>query len=92
MELMPRVALTLAAGALLAWPGLADADPKMVAAAKSAGLPAQNCQYCHTAALPKKETFKVEDLNERGKWLVAEKTKRNAKAVEAAWLKEYKGK
>ena len=29
--------------------------------------------------------------NDRGKWLVAEKAKRNAKEVDPAWLKEYPG-
>ena len=29
--------------------------------------------------------------NDRGKWLVAEKTKRNAKEVDGAWLKDYTG-
>jgi hypothetical protein len=88
---MSRIALGVA-GTLLICQGPAAADPKMVADAKKAGLPAQNCQYCHSTALPKKETFKAEELNERGKWLVEEKTKRNAKTVDAAWLKEYKGK
>ena len=80
------------AALLLAIPlGIAVADPQLMVKAKQAGFPAQNCQYCHSTALPKKETFKPEDLNERGKWLVAEKTKRNAQAVSVDWLKEYKG-
>ena len=72
--------------------GPAMADPTMVKKAKDAGLPAQNCQYCHTDKTPKKDTFKPDDLNERGKWLHAEKEKRNAKASNGAWLKEYTGK
>jgi hypothetical protein len=63
----------------------------MVKQAKDAGLPAQNCQYCHVEKMPKKDTFKVDDLNERGKWLAAEKDKRKAKP-DAAWLKEFPGK
>ena len=70
---------------------LATGKPQYIKAAKDAGLPAQNCQYCHTAALPKKETFKTDDLNERGKWLAAEAKKKNAPAADPAWLKEYPG-
>lgn len=72
--------------------GMAVAEQQLVAKAKQAGFPAKNCQYCHVPALPKKETFKPEDLNERGKWLAEEKTKRNAQEVNVDWLKEYKGK
>ncbi len=38
--------------------------------AKAAGVDAKNCQYCHVAALPKKDSH---ESNDRGKWLVAEK-------------------
>lgn len=69
----------------------AAAHPNLVAKAKSAGMPAKNCQYCHASAMPKKETYKAEDLNERGKWLMSEKDKRQAKDVMAEWLKEYPG-
>ena len=72
--------------------GVASASPPMVKQAKDAGFPAQNCQYCHTEKMPKKETFKADDLNERGKWLHEEKDKRKAKAANGAWLKEYSGK
>ena len=72
-------------------PGAAVANPEMVAKVKQAGYPARNCQYCHVSALPKKADFKPEDLNDRGKWLVAEKTKQNAKAVSLDWLKDYPG-
>lgn len=56
--------------------------------AKAAGVDAKNCQYCHVAALPKKDSH---ESNDRGKWLVAEKAKRNAKAIDGAWLKDYPG-
>lgn len=72
--------------------GPAMAEPAMLKQAKDAGLPAKNCQFCHTEKLPKKETFKHEQLNERGKWLAEEKKKRNAPKPNAAWLKEYPGK
>jgi hypothetical protein len=71
--------------------GPAMAGPDLVKKAKDAGMPAQNCQYCHTDKIPKKETFKPEQLNDRGKWLVAEKEKRKAPKSDAAWLKEYPG-
>jgi len=68
-----------------------SATPQMIKQAKDAGIPAQNCQYCHTVAVPKKEGFKPEDLNERGKWLLSEKDKQKAKEVKAEWLKNYPG-
>lgn len=87
--------MVLAAGSLYAalvlLEGVAGAKPMWVKKAKEMGLPAENCLYCHTVKLPKKETFKPEDLNDRGKWLVAEKTKRNATEVDPAWLKDYPG-
>ena len=68
------------------------ATPQMVKQAKDAGFPAQNCQYCHVAPMPKKEGFKPDDLNERGKWLLSERDKQKAKDVKAEWLKNYPGK
>jgi hypothetical protein len=56
--------------------------------AKAAGVPADNCLYCHNEKLPKKDAV---TYNDRGKWLVDEKAKRNAKAVDGAWLKDYPG-
>ena len=70
----------------------AMATPQMVKQAKDAGLPAKNCQYCHTVAMPKKEGFKPDELNERGKWLLTEKDKQKAKDVKPEWLKNYPGK
>jgi hypothetical protein len=55
------------------------------------GLPAQSCQYCHVSKMPKKDSFKADDLNDRGKWLVGEKDKQKAKEVKADWLKAYPG-
>ena len=57
--------------------------------AKAAGVSVKNCQACHVATLPKKESH---ELNDAGKWLVAEKDKRGAKTVDGAWLKDYPGK
>jgi hypothetical protein len=71
----------------------AAATPQMIKQAKDAGFPAQNCQYCHVPAVPKKDGFKPDvDLNERGKWLLSEKEKQNAKDVNPQWLKNYTGK
>lgn len=56
--------------------------------AKTAGLPAENCLYCHNEKLPKKDAV---THNDRGKWLVAEKVKRGEKEVDPVWLKDYPG-
>ncbi len=42
-----------------------------------------NCVACHPANIPAK-------LNDRGHWLVAEKTRRGAKVCNMAWLTDYK--
>jgi hypothetical protein len=56
--------------------------------AKELGFEATNCMYCHNEKLPKKGAV---THNERGKWLIAQKEKKGAKEVDAAWLKEYPG-
>jgi hypothetical protein len=71
--------------------GPAVAGPPMLTKAKEKGYPAKNCQYCHASTVPKKETFKPEDLNERGKWLAAEKEQHKAKEIDVDWLKNYPG-
>jgi len=87
------VVASVASGALLSLLASvpAGATPQMVSQAKAAGFPAQNCQYCHTVAMPKKEGFKPDELNERGKWLLSEKDKLKANEVKAEWLKTYPG-
>ena len=55
------------------------------------GLPAQNCRYCHVSRAPQKDSYKPEDLNDRGKWLMTAKDKQGAKDVKADWLREYPG-
>ena len=85
-----RIGLT---AALLVWAGwiafapATKADMEIQKQAKAAGADVKNCQTCHTATLPKKESH---DLNDAGKWLVAEKEKRGAAKVDGAWLKDYK--
>ena len=52
------------------------------------GLPAQNCRYCHVSRAPQKDSYKPEDLNDRGKWLMTAKDEQGAKDVKADWLRE----
>lgn len=66
--------------------GTSSATLQMQKKAKEAGIAADNCLYCHNEKLPKKDAV---THNDRGKWLIAEKTKRNAKEVDPAWLKDY---
>jgi hypothetical protein len=80
------LAFTLVAGA-----GLAEATPQMLSEAKKAGMPVKSCQYCHTEALPKKETYKPESLNERGKFLMKDMQDRKLKAADMDKLKDYPG-
>jgi hypothetical protein len=68
--------------------GTSSATLPMQKKAKALGLPADNCMYCHNEKLPKKGAV---TQNERGKWLVAQKEKRKAAAIDVAWLKEYPG-
>ena len=81
------IAALVAASFTLAGAGSASATVAMQKKAKEAGLEVQNCLYCHGEKLPKKG---ASTLNERGKWLEAEKTKRKAKEADPAWLKDYK--
>jgi mono/diheme cytochrome c family protein len=82
-------------GALLVWAGwiafsgTSTADMEIQKQAKAAGAEVKNCQTCHTATLPKKDSH---DLNDAGKWLVAEKEKKGAAKVDGAWLKDYQKK
>src|SRR5262245_44979244 len=67
------------------------ASSKTLSDAKKAGLPAKNCQYCHTEAVPKKDTFKPEALNDRGKMLLEDMQKRNLKEPDVKILKKSAG-
>jgi hypothetical protein len=51
---------------------------------KAAKFGAKDCLFCHTQAEG------GEGWNARGKWLIAEKEKRKAEAVDVEWLSEYK--
>jgi hypothetical protein len=68
-----------------------QANPQMLSEAKKAGMPAKNCQYCHTEAVPKKETFKPESLNDRGKFLLTDMQERKLKAPDVGKLKDFPG-
>jgi cytochrome c553 len=68
--------------------GTSAADMDIQKQAKAAGVAVDNCTYCHGEKMPKKG---ASTMNDRGKWLVDEKTKRKADKVDGAWLKDYKG-
>jgi hypothetical protein len=51
---------------------------------KSQKFGAKDCKFCHT------EPAGGEGWNERGKWLIAEKERRKADAVDVEWLADYK--
>jgi hypothetical protein len=51
---------------------------------KAGKFGAKNCLFCH------KNPEGGEGWNERGKWLIAEKERRKADAVDIEWLSEYK--
>lgn len=73
------------------WVNMAGATPQMLSEAKKAGMPAKNCQYCHTEAMPKKDTFKPESLNARGKFLLTDMQERKLKAPDPGKLKDFPG-
>ncbi len=90
---MNRTFVMAAVGVAILWTPAspAHATPQLFSQAKSSGMPVKNCQYCHVAAVPKKETFKPDDLNPRGKWLLDEKDKTKSPNVDVQWLKNYPG-
>ena len=53
--------------------------------AKRLGYPAKDCTYCHVSLQGGSDK-----LNARGEWMVAEKVRRDAVAVDVKWLKDYK--
>jgi hypothetical protein len=69
---------------ILSMASTARTYPPLLNKAKQLGFPAQDCTYCHTTATG------GEGHNARGKWLIAEKARRNAEVVDVAWLKDYK--
>ena len=75
------LALVIPAIILLTAPA-SQALPTFLTRAEKYG--AKNCSFCHLRPSGG-STF-----NARGKWLVAEKKKRNARQVNVDWLAEYK--
>ena len=59
--------------------------PPFVEYAKRLGYPAKDCTYCHVSLQGGSDK-----LNARGNWMVAEKVRRDAVAVDVKWLKDYK--
>jgi hypothetical protein len=51
---------------------------------QAAKFGAKNCTFCHTQAIG------GEGWNDRGNWLIKEKERRTADAIDVAWLAEYK--
>jgi ketosteroid isomerase-like protein len=76
------IAIFFVVSIVLSLYGDASAYPPFVAKAKKFG--AKDCTFCHVDPLG------GPPWNERGKWLVEEKTKRNADAIDVEWLAEYK--
>ena len=83
----PSTVLALLVGvAVLGGSSAAFATLPMQKKAKEAGFPAENCMYCHVDKMPKKGAAAE---NDRGKFLVDQKTKKKAAEVDVTWLKEY---
>jgi hypothetical protein len=91
MTLATRTSMIAAVLSLVVPVGVAVANPEMLMDAIKAGLPAKNCQYCHTEATPLKETFKPEALNDRGKFVRTDMQARKLKAADMQKLKEFPG-
>jgi ketosteroid isomerase-like protein len=68
-------------GVFAALANQASAYPPFVGKAKKFG--AKDCRFCHVDPLG------GPPWNERGKWLIAEKSRRKADAVDVEWLAEY---
>ncbi len=86
MNLKPslKVIAGLTLVALLAGPLQAKLAWNKKARAFDAGV--TGCTSCHVNEKPKK---KGEPLGERGKWLLEQKEKRQAKDMDLSWLKDY---
>jgi hypothetical protein len=54
-------------------------------------MPAKSCQYCHSEAMPKKDTFKRKSLNDRGKFLLNDMQTRQRKAPDMKKLNDFPG-
>ena len=83
------VAVALFWAGWMAFTSTSSATLPMQKKAKELGITSvTDCMSCHNEKLPKKGAM---TMNDRGKWLMAEKAKRGAKEIDVAWLKEYPG-
>jgi hypothetical protein len=76
------LSITFLAGLIAALATQSIAYPPFLAKAKKFG--AKDCRFCHInpeGGAP---------FSERGKWLIAEKERRHADAVDPGWLAAYK--
>ena len=78
------ISLLITAGAIGALAGQSSAYPPFVAKARKFG--AKDCRFCHV------NPEGAPPFNERGNWLVKEKERRKADAVDPEWLVSYKPK
>jgi len=78
-----KLTIFVAAAAILLGSALTtNAYPPFVKKAQKFG--AKDCMFCH------KEAEGGEGWNDRGNWLIAEKDKRKADAIDIEWLTDYK--
>lgn len=78
-----KVTIAIVAAAVVFGSALTTkAYPSFVKKAQKFG--AKDCLFCH------KEPEGGEGWNDRGNWLIAEKDKRKADAIDVEWLAEYK--
>ncbi|MBI3650273.1 MAG: hypothetical protein HY231_04430 [Acidobacteria bacterium] len=73
--------LILLAGVVVLVANSSMAYPPFLAKAKKFG--AKDCRFCHVKAEG------GEPFAARGKWLISEKARRNADAVDPEWLADY---
>lgn len=76
------IALVFAVSIISALTSQSFAFPPFVG--KAAKFGAKDCKFCHATAEG------GEPFNARGKWLIKEKNRRKADAVDTEWLVDYK--
>jgi hypothetical protein len=91
MTLITRTLIGIALLSVALPVGAAWATAQMLTEAKKAGMPAKNCQYCHSEAMPKKDTFKPDALNDRGKFLLNDMQTRQLKVPDMKKLNDFPG-
>jgi hypothetical protein len=76
------LSVTFLAGLMAALATQSIAYPPFLARSKKFG--AKDCRFCHVNAVG------GTPFNERGQWLITEKDRRHADAVDPEWLAAYK--